>query len=130
MAALTALAPGAGGPDLVKALNLWIINFATNSAEVPVDSRPLITRATQAIREAQGDIIIEIAGHTDNTGDPAANQTISKNRAESVRAALVAAGVPESKLTAHGYGSDRPVASNDTAYGRFRNRRIEFTLKK
>jgi len=129
LAALDALKPGYGGVDLVNALNLWVINFATDSAEIPADSRALIARAAKAINAAPGNIAIEIAGHTDTTGDSAANQTLSEARAASVRDALVASGVPAARLTAKGYGSGQPVASNDTAYGRFQNRRIEFKLR-
>ena len=125
-AALAALSPGYGGADLVKALNLWVINFSTDSAEVPLDSLPLVTAAAQAILGAPPTVVIEIAGHTDNSGDPARNRALSEARAVSVREALVVVGVPAGRLNARGYGSDIPVASNETPAGRFRNRRIEF----
>jgi len=125
-AALAALRAGYGGADLVKALNLWVINFSTDSAEVPLDSLPLVTAAAQAILGAPPTLVIEIAGHTDNSGDPARNRALSEARAVSVREALVVVGVPAGRLKARGYGSDIPVASNETPAGRFRNRRIEF----
>ncbi|AUB83817.1 OmpA family protein [Candidatus Thiodictyon syntrophicum] len=125
-AALAALRAGYGGADLVKALNLWVINFSTDSAEVPLDSLPLVTAAAQAILGAPPTVVIEIAGHTDNSGDPARNRALSEARAVSVREALVVVGVPAGRLKARGYGSDIPVASNETPAGRFRNRRIEF----
>ncbi len=125
-AALAALRAGYGGADLVKALNLWVINFSTDSAEVPLDSLPLVTAAAQAILGAPPTVVIEIAGHTDNSGDPARNRALSEARAVSVREALVVVGVPAGRLNARGYGSDIPVASNETPAGRFRNRRIEF----
>ena len=74
--------------------------------------------------------MVEIAGYTDNTGDPAANVQLSQQRAEAVRAALVQAGVDPSILVAKGYGSANPVAGNDTLEGRFRNRRIEYRVVK
>ena len=74
--------------------------------------------------------MIEIAGYTDNTGDPAANVTLSQQRADSVRAALVSAGVDPSMLVAKGYGSANPMATNDTPEGKFRNRRIEYRVVK
>jgi outer membrane protein OmpA-like peptidoglycan-associated protein len=69
---------------------------------------------------------LEVAGYSDNVGGDAANLSLSKKRAESVRAFLIKTGVPADSLTAQGYGDARPVASNDTASGRFANRRIEF----
>ena len=74
--------------------------------------------------------MVEIAGYTDNTGDPTANVQLSQQRAEAVRAALVSAGVDPSMLVAKGYGSANAVAGNDTLEGRFRNRRIEYRVVK
>ena len=72
--------------------------------------------------------MIEVSGHTDNTGDPEINRTLSQRRAEAVRAALVAGGAPADQLVAKGYGSGQPVADNATEDGRFRNRRIEYRV--
>jgi len=130
LAALNALKPGYTGADLVKALNFWIINFATDSSKVPPESRELLARAAKAIKAAPGSIVIEIGGHTDNTGDAEANKALSQARAEAVRNALIKAGVAPAALRAKGYGSDRPVVSNDTPEDRFKNRRIEFAVPK
>src|SRR6516164_3976388 len=70
---------------------------------------------------------LELAGYSDNVGSVVANLELSKERAEAVRAFLVKAGVPADALVAQGYGNGRPVASNETESGRFRNRRIEFS---
>ncbi|MFN3455709.1 MAG: OmpA family protein, partial [Pseudobdellovibrio sp.] len=67
---------------------------------------------------------VEIAGHTDNTGSAKVNNALSQKRAESVAAALVAAGIEKSRVTAKGYGSSQPVADNKTADGRAQNRRV------
>jgi outer membrane protein OmpA-like peptidoglycan-associated protein len=72
---------------------------------------------------------IEIGGHTDNTGDAAANVALSQQRADAVRTYLIQQGVPEAMLVAKGYGDARPIAGNDTEEGRFHNRRIEFTAR-
>lgn len=71
----------------------------------------------------------EIAGYTDNTGNAAANQQLSEQRATAVRNYLVSKGVEESALTAKGYGQENPVADNATAEGRAKNRRIEFNAR-
>lgn len=71
---------------------------------------------------------IEIAGHTDNQGNPAANQTLSENRAKAVMEFLVRAGIDETRLTYKGYGQTAPIASNDNEEGRQQNRRTEFKI--
>ena len=71
---------------------------------------------------------MEIGGHTDNTGNAAANLKLSEARAAAVRARLVELGVSDAILTAKGYGDTKPVADNGTAEGRAQNRRMEFSL--
>ena len=71
---------------------------------------------------------VEIIGHTDNQGLRASNQSLSQARAEAVKFHLASKGIHSDLLTASGQGSDRPIASNDTADGRARNRRIEFRM--
>jgi OOP family OmpA-OmpF porin len=73
---------------------------------------------------------IEIGGHTDNTGDPGYNLDLSRRRATAVRQYLMSRGVGEKRLTAVGYGQEKPVADNDTPQGRLKNRRIEFKIHK
>ena len=70
----------------------------------------------------------EVIGHTDNVGLRTSNQNLSQARAEAVRNYLAGKGVPADNLVASGQGPDRPIASNDTAEGRARNRRIEFRM--
>ena len=71
---------------------------------------------------------LKLAGHTDNTGSAQLNLGLSKDRAESVKAYLVSQGANASRIEATGYGKDQPIASNATASGRQKNRRVEFTL--
>ncbi len=74
---------------------------------------------------------IELRGHTDSnnsTGDPQYNQKLSQARAEAVRAAMIAAGIDASRISAKGFGESVPVATNDTAEGRQKNRRTEFVI--
>ena len=71
------------------------------------------------------DLPFEVGGHTDDQGRVATNMSLSQRRAEAIVAQLVANGIDEQRLTARGYGPDRPIASNDTEEGRSVNRRIE-----
>jgi hypothetical protein len=73
-------------------------------------------------------IKIEISGHTDNTGSPQHNDTLSQFRAEAIRDWLVLQEIDNARLTAKGYGSAKPVSSNETAEGRSLNRRTEFRI--
>jgi outer membrane protein OmpA-like peptidoglycan-associated protein/uncharacterized protein YidB (DUF937 family) len=126
--AVAALKPGFSAQDLVGALNLDVINFASGSAEIPQDNYSFLNRAAAAIKSAPAGTIIEIGGNTDNTGDAASNMQLSQQRADAVRNYLVSQGVDPSMLLARGYGNTRPVASDDTEEGKFRNRHIQFTV--
>ena len=68
---------------------------------------------------------VEISGHTDNKGNRKANKTLSAKRAEACRDYLTAHGIDGGRITAIGYGDERPMAPNDTEEGRQKNRRIE-----
>lgn len=74
-------------------------------------------------------ISIEIGGHTDNTGNAAYNQQLSEKRAQSVYTYIMGKGISSKRLSAKGFGSSKPVASNDAEEGRQLNRRIEFTIR-
>jgi len=71
---------------------------------------------------------LKLAGHTDNVGSESANTKLSKDRAEALKAYLVSKGANPSRIEATGYGETQPIASNKTAEGRQKNRRVEFTL--
>ncbi|HEX3896598.1 MAG TPA: OmpA family protein [Rudaea sp.] len=72
---------------------------------------------------------IRIEGHTDSRGNPNANQMLSQRRADSVRDALIAAGVTANRMTSIGLGEDQPVADNQTEEGRAKNRRVDVILE-
>jgi len=126
--ALAGLGTGFRTADFLGILNQSIINFPTGSAEIPPMSLALLQEAAKPFKQLPAGTVIEIGGYTDNTGDTAANLTLSQHRADAVRSALIASGVSPGILMAKGYGSAKPVASNDTPEGRFQNRRIEYQV--
>jgi len=127
-AALSALKPGFSAQDLISALNLNAINFSSASAQIPADDTIYLSKVASAIKMAPSGTVLEIDGHTDNTGESAANLALSQQRADAVRNYLIQQGVDSSVLVAKGFGDTKPVAPNDTEEGKFRNRRIEFTI--
>ena len=78
---------------------------------------------------ANSSLIVEVAGYTDNVGEPKANEWLSLRRSRAVVDWLVRNGVPSWRLTAAGYGMANPVAPNTTPEGRAKNRRIEFHVR-
>ncbi len=84
-----------------------------------------LARTLEQFRETR----IVVAGHTDNVGSDAANLRLSQRRAYSVRNYLIDQGVSARRMQAVGYGETRPVANNETANGRAKNRRVEITLQ-
>jgi outer membrane protein OmpA-like peptidoglycan-associated protein len=126
--ALSSLKPGFGANDLVAVLNQSIVNFPTGGADVPAATVSLLQNAAKLIKQLAPGTVIEIAGYTDTSGDPAANLTLSQQRADAVRNVLLQAGVDPAMVVAKGYGSAHPIASNDMLEGRFRNRRIEYHI--
>jgi OOP family OmpA-OmpF porin len=120
---------GVSSPTVVvQAMNLAIINFPTGSAQIPAGDLEVIRQSAEALKKAPARSRVEIGGHTDNTGDAASNMALSQQRAAAVRDALVSSGVPAAMLTTRGYGDTKPRAQNDTEYGRFQNRRIEYSV--
>ena len=124
--ALSSLRPGFTAEDLTRALNMNVINFRSGSSEIPKESMPVLEQSASAIKSAPTGTVLEVGGYTDNVGNPAANQRISQQRADSVRHFLIGKGVNSDSLVSKGYGDSNPIASNDTEDGRFKNRRIEY----
>lgn len=103
------------------------INFTTGTANLSNDSIDLLERLTGIALACVGDgVSLEVGGHTDSRGGEAYNQELSEARAQTVRAFMVARGVPQSGLSFVGYGETRPIADNETEAGRSANRRISF----
>jgi len=91
------------------------------------EAGPYLDRVAQLLRDKSGsDVLLE--GHTDNVGSESYNRTLSERRAEVVRQALLARGVPEARAKAAGLGMSQPLAPNDTETGRRLNRRVEIIM--
>ena len=127
LAALGALDRDAGVDDVLATLNFGAINFASGSSDVPPSAQPLLAATARAVLAFGPGVRVVVNGHTDGIGAPEANLALSIQRAEAVRGALLGLGVPAAQLEARGHGDTRPIATNATEEGRFRNRRIEFT---
>jgi OmpA-OmpF porin, OOP family len=113
-----------GQPKSFVADNL---TFSGATPELTTDSSTAI-KSLATVLKAFDTAKLKIEAHTDNSGDPAENKKASVARATAVKDALVHAGVPADRITAAGVGADRPLASDDTADGRARNRRIELSV--
>jgi succinyl-CoA synthetase beta subunit len=103
------------------------VEFDTGSAKIRGGEAKELNELAALIKD--GKTKGEIGGHTDNVGDAASNLKLSQARAESVVAYLIGKGVPKDVLIAKGYGDTKPVAANDTAENKQRNRRVEFVAQ-
>jgi len=111
-----------------KKVVLTGVTFQTNKATLTGDSEPILSRAYNAL-VANPDAQIEISGHTDNVGDDAYNQSLSLERAQTVKNWLVRKGIASQRMKTVGKGENEPVGSNTTTEGRASNRRIEFYVE-
>jgi OmpA-OmpF porin, OOP family len=103
------------------------LNFVSGSTELTPDSGRTVSDLAQVLK-AYPTAQVQLSGHTDNTGNPQDNQTLSLNRANAVRTMLVSDGVAADRIATQGFGQERPIASNDTEEGRAQNRRTELTV--
>lgn len=129
-AALKAL-EGSGkcdAPALANALSLYVVNFASGSAALPIGDVAELKKAVPALKLcAKDNVKLVVVGHTDNVGNPAANQKLSEARANALKALFVGQGLPAAMFTASGKGDTEPVGDNKTEEGKFKNRRISYS---
>jgi outer membrane protein OmpA-like peptidoglycan-associated protein len=109
-----------------RSVTLQGVTFATGKATLTPESEAVLKDAAQQLA-ANPEIRVQVSGYTDNTGSRATNVRISKDRAAAVERFLEANGVSPAQVTSKGFGPDKPVASNKTAEGRAKNRRVELT---
>ena len=100
------------------------VSFDTGRSDIKSNFRPVLERFAQTLNENPG-ATVTIIGHTDSVGDDSVNQPLSVNRASSTRSYLAQRGVSSNRITIEGRGEREPIASNDDANGRARNRRVE-----
>ncbi|KAK1548386.1 hypothetical protein Q3G72_001794 [Acer saccharum] len=128
-----------GCPDVAKTKSLVQITddkieiketiyFKAGNAVIESRSHEVLDQVASVMRNFARVTKLRIEGHTDNTGDRKKNLRLSQDRAGAVRKYLVDHGVATKRLEAMGYGPDKPLASNKTAAGREKNRRVEFVI--
>ena len=105
------------------------LNFESATTKLTPDSVQTVNDLA-AILKAYPSANVQLQGHTDNTGDIAANKKLSQDRADAVKELLVKSGIDASRMTTAGYGQEKPIASNATEEGKAQNRRLELVVAK
>lgn len=119
--------------DMLNALNTaghitLYINFDTGKSTIKPESQPVIDQIVSLMKD-NPDLKIGVEGHTDNVGDPKKNKILSEDRAKAVVSAIVKQGIDASRLSASGFGQEKPIADNATEEGRAKNRRVELVKR-
>jgi OOP family OmpA-OmpF porin len=113
----------------MEKLTLQNVNFATDSAELTMEARGILTPIANVLKGRPDVKGLNVVGHTDNTGSDAYNKKLSQARAEAVAGFFKAVGV-KAAMSASGMGESEPVADNGTEQGRYQNRRVELSVQK
>ena len=103
------------------------VTFATGDDRVSPDFYPTLDSVAIVLRKFDR-TLIDVDGHTDSVGNAAFNQDLSERRANSVANHLASRGIDQRRMSAVGYGLERPIASNATEAGRAQNRRVEIAI--
>jgi outer membrane protein OmpA-like peptidoglycan-associated protein len=104
------------------------LNFKRASDQITPDSYASLYRLATMLNK-KTNYILEVNGHTDNTGNPAGNLALSVRRADAVKKYLMTKGIKDERITTHGYGDTRPLNENKTEEDRAKNRRVELLIK-
>ncbi len=127
------MAPKTGKPKLEREEKTVLmealegVKFKTDSDFLLPESLPKIDAVAELMKN-HPDYKLTIDGYTDNTGESVYNHELSLKRANAVKARLIEDGIAGSRVTTHGYGEERPIATNETEEGRAKNRRVEFLV--
>jgi outer membrane protein OmpA-like peptidoglycan-associated protein len=105
------------------------VHFLFDSSGIQPDSQSILEEIAEALRTHAEIHSVEIQGHTDDVGTPDHNLRLSEERATAVRDALVVLGVESSRLTARGYGKEKPLVRNTSAESRAKNRRVQLMIQ-
>jgi OOP family OmpA-OmpF porin len=120
-------APPPPPPHGTKIETLSGANFDFNKAVLRPDGKAKVDHAIKVLQDNPS-VRLSIEGHTDSVGSDAYNQKLSERRANATKEYMVSKGISASRLTTHGFGESKPVASNKTAEGRAENRRVELIV--
>lgn len=104
------------------------VEFEYNSAKIEKSSEHVLQAVLELLKERADITKLGIEGHTDNKGNVWYNKNLSARRADAVKEWFVARGITQTRLSAAGFGQERPIDSNDTEQGRQNNRRVEFHI--
>ena len=105
------------------------LNFETGSTKLTPESVPTV-ESLVVILKAYPAVAVRLEGHTDNTGDAAANKKLSLDRAVTVKEIMITGGIADARIGTDGYGEEKPIAPNETEEGRAKNRRTELVVEK
>ena len=103
------------------------VTFAVGKANIQKRFRQPLARVAETLVKYESSVV-DVVGHTDNTGSEAFNQKLSEERANRVATFLQKRGVIRQRIAAYGEGETRPVATNETKQGRAKNRRVEIII--
>lgn len=122
-----------GCPKIVRFVGtelviLQQVQFATATAKLTGNSDEILSEVASVLKEHDEILKLEIQGHTDDAGNKENNKKLSQNRADAVMKALATKGIAAARMSAKGYGQEKPLADNKTEEGRAKNRRVQFQI--